>query len=75
MRPASFSLIIGILAFVMGMLFLTAPGFLKKINTFSTKMIAKIDEASFSYRNGVGICLLIASVFLFFMAYYFTKRH
>ncbi len=38
-------------------------------------MIAKIDTLTFSYRIGFGVSLIIAALFMFFMAYYFTKRH
>lgn len=75
MSMVNFSIIVGVIAFVMGVLFLVAPGSLKRINEISVKMIAKIDNITFSYRIGFGVSLIIASMFMFFMAYYFTKRH
>ena len=75
MSMVNFSILIGLIAFVVGVLLLVAPGSLKKLNELSAKMIAKIDSVTFSYRIGFGVSLIIASIFMFFMAYYFTKRH
>ncbi|TAL23772.1 MAG: hypothetical protein EPN94_08815 [Nitrospirae bacterium] len=75
MSIVGFSILIGVLAFVVGSLLLVAPNSIKKLNEISAKMIAKIDSITFSYRIGFGVSLLIASAFMFFMAYYFTKRH
>ncbi len=75
MSIVGFSILIGVLAFIVGFLLLFAPSALKKINEFSAQMIAKIDTVTFSYRIGFGISLLLASAFMFFMAYYFSKRY
>lgn len=75
MSIVSFCIVIGVLAFVVGFLLLVVPGFIKKLNELSAKIIAKIDTVTFSYRIGVGVSLILASIFMFFMAYYFTKRH
>lgn len=75
MSIVSFCIVIGVLAFVIGFLLLAAPGFIKNLNELSAKIIAKIDTITFSYRIGVGVSLILASIFMFFMAYYFTKRH
>lgn len=71
----TFSLVIGVLAFVLGSLLLFIPSGLKKLNDLSARLIAKIDAITLSYRIGVGVSLLIVSAFLFFMAYYFAKRY
>jgi len=71
----SFSLFIGALAFLVGFLLLFAPSALRKLNEFSAKAIAKFDSATFSNRIGFGVSLLITSAFMFFMAYYFSKRY
>ena len=65
MNLADYSTGIGILAGVMGLLLLFAPGVLKKINEMSQRMIARIDTATFTYRIGFGVSLLIASLFWF----------
>jgi uncharacterized BrkB/YihY/UPF0761 family membrane protein len=75
MSIISFSIIIGVLALVIGSLLLFAPRLLSKLNELSAKMIARIDSLTFSYRVGFGVSLIIISIFMFFMAYYFTKRH
>lgn len=75
MSLISFCILIGAIAFALGFLLLFAPDSVKKLNELSAKMIAKIDTLTFSYRIGVGVSLIIASLFMFFMAYYFTKRH
>jgi hypothetical protein len=74
MKIADYSTCIGILAGVMGLLLLFAPGVLRKINDFSKKMISQIDTITFSYRIGFGVSLLIASLFLVFMGYYFKVK-
>jgi len=74
MKLANFSTSIGILAGVMGILLLFAPGGLKKINEWSQQLIARIDNLTFKYRIGYGVSLLIASAFLVFMGYYFKVK-
>ena len=67
--------LIGFLALVIGLLLLFAPRALKKLNELSGRMIAKTDNLTFSYRIGFGVSLMLASLFMFFMAYYFAKKH
>ncbi|MDP1758861.1 MAG: hypothetical protein Q8K77_03580 [Thermodesulfovibrionales bacterium] len=74
MNLADYSTWIGILAGVMGLLLLFAPGVLRKMNEMSQRMIARIDTATFTYRIGFGVSLLIASLFLVFMGYYFKVK-
>lgn len=75
MSLITFCILIGAVAFALGFLLILAPNSVRKLNELSAKMIAKIDSLTFSYRVGVGVSLIIASLFMFFMAYYFTKRH
>ncbi|MEK6582519.1 MAG: hypothetical protein AABY50_10800 [Nitrospirota bacterium] len=75
MSLVSFCILIGAIAFALGFLLLLAPDSVRKLNELSAKMIAKIDTLTFSYRIGFGVSLIIAALFMFFMAYYFTKRH
>ena len=74
MKMDDFATIIAVLAGVMGLLLLFAPGVLKKLNELSARMIARIDTVTFSYRIGFGVSLIIASLFMFFMAYYFNIK-
>ncbi|MBI4823953.1 MAG: hypothetical protein HY805_06975 [Nitrospirae bacterium] len=75
MTIVNISFALGVLAFLLGAMFLFTPSALKKINELSARMIAKVDTITFSYRIGFGISLLIVSAFMFFMAYYFAKRY
>lgn len=75
MLMADISRLIGSLALVIGLLLLFAPRVLKKLNELSARMIAKTDNLTFSYRIGFGVSLIVASLFMFFMAYYFAKKH
>lgn len=75
MSLITFCILIGAVAFALGFLLILAPNSVRKLNELSAKMIARIDSLTFSYRIGFGVSLIIASAFMFFMAYYFTKRH
>lgn len=75
MYVVNISVLVGLLAFVLGFLLLFAPNMLKKINEYSAKMIQRVDALAFSYRIGLGISLIMVSVFMFFMAYYFARRY
>jgi len=74
MKIGDFATIIAVIAGVMGLLLLFAPGVLRKFNEYSKKMVAQIDTITFSYRIGFGVSLIIASLFMFFMAYYFNIK-
>ena len=74
MKIADYTTCIGVLAGVMGVLLLFAPGVLKKMNEMSQRMIARIDITTFKYRIGFGVSLLIASLFMLFMGYYFKVK-
>jgi len=74
MKMADYTTCIGVLAGVMGLLLLFAPGVLKKLNDLSKKMITQFDVMTFSYRIGFGVSLLIASLFMLFMGYYFKVK-
>lgn len=71
----SFSLFVGFIAFAIGLFLLFAPGALKRVNELSARMIARIDTLAFSYRIGLGVSLILVSLFMFFMAYYYAKRY
>jgi len=71
---ADISTYIGILAFIVGMFLVFAPSILKKVNEFSAKSVTKIDTLAFAYRVWFGVSLLLISVFMFLMAYQFSRR-
>jgi hypothetical protein len=74
MKLADYTTGIGILAGVMGLLLLFAPRLLRKVDEWSAKMVTKLDTATFTYRIGFGVSLLIASLFMLFMGYYFKVK-
>ncbi|MCX5716764.1 MAG: hypothetical protein NTW44_00330 [Nitrospirae bacterium] len=74
MKIGDYATVIAVIAGAMGLLLLFAPGVLKRLNELSARMIARIDTVTFSYRIGFGVSLIIASLFMFFMAYYFKVK-
>jgi TRAP-type C4-dicarboxylate transport system permease small subunit len=69
MSLSSISYGIGIVAFIAGVALVFAPSILRKVNDISAKSVTKIDTLTFTYRIWVGAALLIASAFMFFIAY------
>lgn len=62
-------ILLGIIALVIGGLLIASPGTLLKLNEEMNKMVTRIDEQVIKYRVGVGVCLILAALFLFFYAY------
>ncbi|HBR17180.1 MAG: hypothetical protein A3G39_11270 [Deltaproteobacteria bacterium RIFCSPLOWO2_12_FULL_43_16] len=67
-------IVIGIFTFVIGLLFIVSPNTLRNVNEVSSKMVTDMEEKAFTYRLGVGISLMIASLLFFFVAYYIRLR-
>ena len=65
---------IGVLSFVVGILFIISPTTLKTLNTLMEKMVINLEEKVFTYRLGLGISLIIASMLFFFVAYYISIK-
>lgn len=65
---------LGVISFIFGLLLIVSPKTITGISDKMNRMINRIDEEVFKYRLGVGICLIIAAIFLFFMAYLLTIR-
>lgn len=61
---------IGVLSLIFGLLFIAAPAILKNLNELTSRMAVNIEEKAFTYRFGVGISMVIASLLFFFVAYY-----
>ncbi len=61
---------IGVLSLIFGLLFIIAPAILKNLNELTSRMAISIEEKVFTYRFGVGISMVIASLLFFFVAYY-----
>lgn len=67
-------LVIGIFTFVIGLLFVVAPNTLRTVNEVTSKLVTDMEEKAFTYRLGVGISLMIASLLFFFVAYYIRVK-
>lgn len=67
-------ILLGIISFIFGLLLILSPTTIISMSENLNKMINKVDEEVFKYRLGVGVCLLIAAIFFFFMAYLMTIR-
>ena len=65
---------VGVLALAVGFLFLFAPGFLNTLNIRSARLVTSFETKAFTYRVGLGISLVIASILFFFVAYYIRVR-
>jgi hypothetical protein len=63
---------IGAVSFAVGLLLIAAPDKLRSINERSNRFIVNLEESVFTYRLGVGLSLVIASVLFFFVAYYIS---
>jgi drug/metabolite transporter (DMT)-like permease len=62
-------ILLGVIALVFGMLLLASPGSLTRMSEGLNKMVTRVDDQVLQYRVGVGICMLIAALFLFLYAY------
>lgn len=66
--------IIGIIALLAGVLFLSGEKNLRSMSERSSqtfnKVVGKIDEFVISKRVGTGICLILSGLFLLFIAYW-----
>ncbi|MBU1061360.1 MAG: hypothetical protein KJ957_07155 [Candidatus Omnitrophica bacterium] len=69
----------GIVAFLSGVLLLLMPERLrsieKKANKLMNEFISGIDYFIYKYNKGTGVCLLLSSATLFFVAYYLYKMY
>ncbi len=65
---------IGVLSLVTGLLFLIAPKKLREINDKCSTVVTNLEDKAFTYRAGVGLSLIIASVLFFFVAWYINLK-
>ena len=69
----NFLIISGVTALIFGALLLVAPESLRKMNMQANKLMGDIDNITYKYRQGVGICFLLSAAMLLFVAYYLYK--
>lgn len=70
-----FLIVSGIVALVFGFLLLVTPGRLKKLDAKLNMLTGGFDNLIFKYRQGIGICLLVSAIMMFFVAYYLRKAY
>jgi hypothetical protein len=63
-------LAIGLLSLVSGAMLLFVPQRLVKMGRAIDRSVITIDKQVSKYHVGVGVCLILASVFLFYYGYY-----
>jgi UPF0716 family protein affecting phage T7 exclusion len=67
-------LALGVLSLVSGALLLFVPQRLVKMSQAVNHAVVSVDKQVSKYHIGVGICLILASIFLFTYGYYIGWR-
>ncbi len=67
-------IVIGVIALIVGVMFLVAPDQLKKANEAANQLVSTVEEWIFSKKTGVGLSMIIASLLFFFVAYYINIK-
>ncbi len=67
-------IVIGAIALFVGFSLLVAPQMMKRMSEASARIVTSIDTTAISYRTGLGISLIIASLLFFFVAYYIRVK-
>ena len=67
-------ILVGIIALLMGIMYLVAPGALIKLGTLFNQIVST-DDKTMKYRISVGVVLIIVGFFFLFMAYYIDNIH
>ncbi len=66
--------IVGVIAFIAGLVFLSGEKNARAVNKTLTAILNKtmvsVDETVFKYRNAAGISLILVGLFCFFIAYW-----
>jgi len=70
-----FLFFVGVVSFVVGILFLFFPNTLRSMSNKMNKVLVALDEKLYNLRVGVGISLLLVSVLAFFTFYYILKMY
>ena len=67
-------ILVGIIALLMGIMYLVAPGALIKLGTLFNQIVST-DDKTMKYRISVGVVFIIVGFFFLFMAYYIDNIH
>jgi len=66
----SFLIFAGLVSFISGIMLILFPKALVAVAKWSNKTAANIDMITLKYRVGIGICFILTSACLWFIAYY-----
>ena len=65
-------ILVGIIALLMGILYLIAPGMLIKLSTLFNQIVST-DDKTMKYRISVGVVFVVLGLFFLFIAYYLAN--
>ena len=67
-------ILVGIIALLVGLMYLIAPGTLIKLSALFNQIVST-DDKTMKYRISVGVVFIIIGFFFLFMAYYIDNIH
>ena len=67
-------ILVGIIALLVGIMYLIAPGTLIKLSALFNQIVST-DDKTMKYRLSVGLVFIILGLFFLFMAYYIANIH
>lgn len=67
-------IVVGILSLVFGLFFIASPTTLRTMSERTNRAIMDLEAKAFTYRLGVGLSLIIASLLFFFVAWYINVK-
>jgi len=65
-------ILVGIVALLVGIMYLVAPGMLIKLSTLFNQIVST-DDKTMKYRISVGVVFVVLGLFFIFMAYYINN--
>lgn len=69
----------GAVSLISGILFLFLPKYLHKLSDRANRMINRtvllVDKEAYKLRIGLGISMVLVSLFCFFVFYYLIRKH
>ena len=70
----SWIVLVALVAMACGTLVLFSPKSMVRINEWLSKVVVMVDKQVMKYHVGVGICIILASIFLFSYGFYMGWR-
>ena len=65
-------ILVGIIALLVGIMYLIAPGTLIKLSALFNQIVST-DDKTMKYRISVGVIFIVFGLFVLFMAYYISN--